>query len=110
MNRQAVLDVLNSLKAVDTNGGDDAYILVASSKKNLRKLNKVGVTNDVIYRYGDKETFCILALAFTEGYADDFRDGKLVFAGSNPELLKELLSACTCEDHECCPDYSPDEN
>ncbi|AUM66337.1 hypothetical protein C0R09_18440 [Brevibacillus laterosporus] len=28
------------------------------------------------------------------------------------QIMKEngLLSACTCEEHECCPDCSPDEN
>nr|WP_162305343.1 hypothetical protein [Brevibacillus laterosporus] len=48
MNRQAVLDVLNSLEVVDMNGGEDAYILVDSSKENLKKLNEVGVTDDYV--------------------------------------------------------------
>lgn len=90
MNRQAILDVLNSLEAVDTIGGVEAYILVDSSKENLRKLNEVGVTDEVIFRYGDKETFCILALAFSEGYADGYSNGKLFFAGLNNFRIEDI--------------------
>ncbi|GED55750.1 hypothetical protein [Brevibacillus borstelensis] len=78
MNRQAVLDVLNSLEVVDQIGGESPYILVANNEENRMKLNAVGVTDETITRYGDDETFCILALAFSEGYADEYRDGKLV--------------------------------
>lgn len=88
MNKQAILDVLNSLEVIETNGGDDAYILVANSEENCRKLNAVGVTDETIMRYGDDETFCILALAFSEGYADEYRDGKLVLWGPIDDELR----------------------
>lgn len=79
MDRKKVLDVLNSLKVVEFNGGDEPYILVENSSSNREKLNAVGVSNEVIDKYGDEETFCILALAFSEGYANDYLDGKLVY-------------------------------
>ncbi|MDF2854337.1 MAG: hypothetical protein K0Q87_188 [Neobacillus sp.] len=42
--RQAVLDVMNSLPVIETNGGEDAYyILVANNEENREKLNAVGV-------------------------------------------------------------------
>lgn len=76
--KQKVLDVLNDLEVVEQNGGEDAYILVANNEENRKKLNKVGVSDKVINQYGDEETFCILTLAFSEGYADLFDKGKFV--------------------------------
>ena len=79
INKQAVLDVLNSLKVIDRQGGDDAYILVKNSPENRAKLKALGVTDDQINGYGDSETFCILALAFGDGYANDYESGNLVW-------------------------------
>lgn len=79
MNRQAVLDVLNSLEVVDQIGGESPYILVANNEENRMKLNAVGVSDETIRKYGgDDEFVCILALAFHGGYADDYKDGKFV--------------------------------
>lgn len=79
MNKQAVLDVLNSLEVAEINGGEDAYILVANNEENRMKLNAVGVSDETIRKYGgDDEFVCILALAFHGGYADDYKDGKFV--------------------------------
>ncbi|MCC2248942.1 hypothetical protein JUJ52_03085 [Virgibacillus sp. AGTR] len=75
--KQEVLDVLNDLEVIESNGGEDAYILVKNNKENQAALHHVGVDTETISRYGDEETFCILALAFGEGYANDFRNGKL---------------------------------
>jgi hypothetical protein len=78
---------------VEMNGGDDAYILVENSEENRKKLNAVGVTDETITRYGDDKTFCILALAFNEGYADEYRDGKLVLWGPiDDELRSRVLN------------------
>lgn len=85
MSRQAICDVLNSLEVIEQQGGDDAYILVANNKTNRVKLAAVGVPLDKINLYGDGESFCILALAFGEGYASDYRDGRL-FAGEPSNL------------------------
>jgi len=81
MSRQSILDVLNSLEVVEEDGGDNAYILVENSIENRAKLNAVGVTDEQIMAFGDEETFCILALACHEGYADGYQDGKLVDRG-----------------------------
>lgn len=72
MNRQSVCDVLNSLEVIEKQGGEDAYILVANNNENRTKLNAVGVFSDILGKYGDEEHFCILALAFGEGYADEY--------------------------------------
>lgn len=122
--KQKVLNVLNGLEVIETNGGDDAYILVASSSENLEKLNEVGVSIELALKYGDEETFCILALAFGEGYADEWEDGKLIvhysrfavhntsthdvdFYDSYDEALEayEEIKECIFED-----DVSGDEN
>ena len=69
---------LNSLEVVESQGGDDAYLLVANSPENRAKLNAVGVTDEQINGYGDEETFCLLALAFDLDFADEIdTDGKL---------------------------------
>ena len=78
MSRQSILDVLNSLEVVEQDGGDNAYILVENSIENRAELNAVGVTDEQILGAGNDETFCILALAWNEGYADGYADGKLV--------------------------------
>jgi hypothetical protein len=78
VNRQAVLDVLNGLDVIEACGGDEPYILVENSEENREKLRAVGVQPERLRYYGDDETFCILALAFGDGYANGFRDGKLV--------------------------------
>lgn len=70
-----VLEVLNGLEIVEE--GAEGYILVENSKEVHEKLNALGVTSETINKYGDHETFCIITLAFTEGYANDFVEGKL---------------------------------
>lgn len=82
MEKQEVLNVLNSLEVIERQGGEDCYILVANNEENRANLNAVGVTDDEIKAAGDDGTFCILALAFNCGrYADEYRDGKLILWG-----------------------------
>lgn len=76
IDKNKVLDVLNSLEVVEE--GSEGYILVENSPEVHEKLNALGVASKTINKYGDEETFCIIALAFTEGYANEFVDGKLV--------------------------------
>lgn len=87
MDKQAVLDVLNSFEVVDQNGGDDAYILVDNNDINRSKLHEVGVTDKEIHDAGDNETFCILALAMNGKYADDY-EGKLILWGPIDDTLR----------------------
>lgn len=70
MENQKILDVLNSLEVIEKQGGEDSYMLVENNEENRKQLNDVGISNEVIAKYGDNERFCILALAFGEGYAD----------------------------------------
>ncbi len=84
MSKQVILDVLNSLPVIDSNGGDDAYILVANTQEVRERLAAAGVVSaandpDVLGRYGDEDEFCILAFAFGDGYANDYQGGKLVW-------------------------------
>jgi hypothetical protein len=76
--KQRVLDVLNNLEWIETNGGDEAYILVENSEENHKQLNAVGITSEIINQYGDEETFCALSLAFSEGFCDIYECGKLI--------------------------------
>jgi hypothetical protein len=92
MNKQSILDVLNSLEVIEQQGGEDCYILVANNEENRAKLNAVGVSNETILKHGDEETFCILALAFNEGYCDEYKDGKLVLWGPIDELRQRVLN------------------
>jgi len=78
MNKQAVLDVLNSLDVIEQQGGEDCYILVANSEENRSKLNAVGISDETIRKYGDHETFCILSLAYGERYCDEYQNDKLI--------------------------------
>lgn len=82
MDKQAVLDVLNSLEVVEQQGGEDSYMLVDNTEETRKKFNAVGVTDDEIYAVGDDTSFCILALAFSgKKYADDYENGKFVLWG-----------------------------
>lgn len=91
MNKQAVLDVLNSLEVVERNFGEDAYILVEDNESNRSKLHEVGVSDLEIDAAGDGDTFCILSLAFNCGeYADDCKDGKLILWERN-KTINELV-------------------
>ncbi len=80
MENQKVCDVLNSLEVVHEEGGDHAASLVEASAENLKKLESVGIDRKTALKYGDtNETeFCILALGFSENYADGIEKGKLV--------------------------------
>lgn len=92
MNKQAIIDVLNSLKVVETNGGDDAYILVENNEENRSKLIEVGVTELEINAVADGETFCLLALAFNCGeYADAYKDGKFILWGPIDDELRNRV-------------------
>ncbi|HEY8444690.1 MAG TPA: hypothetical protein VIK94_01025 [Bacilli bacterium] len=86
INAQKVLDVLNNLEVIEANGGDDPYLLVENNKKNRNKLNEVGINNETINLYGDDETFCILALAFNEGYADWYFNRKFFKSQNDIEI------------------------
>lgn len=77
-NNEHILAVINSLEVIETNGGDEAYVLVENNEENQKALNEVGILTETITKYGDEEMFCILALAFSEGYCDLYDGNKLI--------------------------------
>ncbi|RJX40953.1 hypothetical protein D3P09_02745 [Paenibacillus pinisoli] len=88
MNHEAILNVLNSLEVIEQQGGEDSYILVANNEVNRSRLAAVGVPAEKMVYYGDDETFCILALAFGERYADEFVNGYLIKWGPIDDSLR----------------------
>jgi hypothetical protein len=76
--KQKVLNILNSMEVVESNGGEEAYILVENNEENQELLKQAGISLETALKYGDEETFCILALAQCEGYADLYDGSKLV--------------------------------
>lgn len=84
--KQRVLQVLDGLDVMETNEGEDAYILVKNSEKHHKLLNDVGVSSETINKYGDNETFCILSLAFGEGYCDLYERGRFIAFDKSVEI------------------------
>lgn len=84
--KQKVIDALNSLEIIETNGGDEAYALFENNEENRAILNEVGISDDVINGYGDEETSCIIAIGFGEGYADLYDGNKLIVFEENVEI------------------------
>jgi len=77
MKNQEVLNVLNNLDILEQSGGEEPYALVEINGEVEDQLNSVGISIDSAKKYGDDETFCILALAFSEGYAIWYDGDKL---------------------------------
>ncbi len=90
---QSILDALNGMEVVESQGGEDAYMLVDNSVENRAKLNAFGITDEKINGYGDENTFCILALAFDMGFADGINtDGKL-FRATDKERAQIIIES-----------------
>lgn len=103
MDRQKVLDVLNSLKVIETQGGDMPYILVENNEHNIKLLNSVGINEDIIYKYNNKDDDCIdiLGIALGEEYANHYVNGKLVWSKQiekimmfEDEIIKFISNKC----------------
>lgn len=89
--KQAILDVLNSLEVTDSQGGESAYAMVDNNEEVRQRLAVVGVDAETIRQYGDDESFCILALAYSEGYCDEYRNGQLVLWGPIDDDLRQRV-------------------
>lgn len=85
--KQRVLKVLNGLDVFEENGGEEAYMLVHYNEENRGVLNDVGITDETMLKYGDESSFCILSLAFIEGYCDIY-DGNELIAFENSVSLE----------------------
>ncbi len=77
MKNKEVLNVLSNLDVSEQSGGEEAYALVEINDEVVDQLDSVGIDIDTAKKYGDDETFCILALAFSEGYANWYDGDKL---------------------------------
>lgn len=99
--KQHVLSVLNGLEVIETNGGDEAYIIVENNEENHKQLNAVGVSSEIINKYGDEETFCILTLAFSEGYCDIYDGNKLIAFDKSVEVEVEKGKSVVFYKHDC---------
>ncbi|EFV74453.1 hypothetical protein HMPREF1013_05333 [Bacillus sp. 2_A_57_CT2] len=86
MNKKEIAAVLNSFEVIESGGGEEAYALVANTEENREQLNAVGVPNEVINGYGDKETFCILSMGFSEGYIDLYDGEKVIVFDESVEI------------------------
>ncbi|MEI2284990.1 hypothetical protein [Paenibacillus polysaccharolyticus] len=93
MDKQSILDVLNSLEVVDQQGGDDAYMIVDVTPEMLTRLAEVGVSKETVLNYGDEESTCILALAFGENYANFYYKGLVNWPQEAVDLIEEMDSA-----------------
>lgn len=65
-----VLDVINSLEVEEYGTADSPYMLVENNEENRSKMQAVGVSEQTLLKYGDDEFFCIVALSYSEGYAN----------------------------------------
>ncbi|WGV60122.1 hypothetical protein QIH01_02990 [Brevibacillus brevis] len=65
--------------------------MVENSEEIRKKLNAVGVADEVINRYGDDEAFDVLALAFAEGYTDYYEKGQFVLWGPIDDELRHRV-------------------
>lgn len=87
--RKKVVDALNSLEIIESQGGEEGYAIFEINDENRATLNAVGLTDDVIHSYGDDETSCILAIGFGEGYADLYTGNELIVYEEKVELELE---------------------
>lgn len=77
--RERALNFLNQMEVIEINGGEEAYALVENNERNRNLLTEAGIPLDTALKYGDEETFCIIALACSEGYATWYTGEKLIY-------------------------------
>jgi|GEM_PF-4084056 len=90
MEQAKVLEALETLEIVEMQGGEDAYILVDFNNENRETLHAVGVTDEMMLKYGDESSFCILALAYNEKLAVNYKPKTRKFTPYHPDPLQRL--------------------
>ena len=89
--RQRILDALNQMDVIESGGGEDAYVLVENNKENRQILTDAGIPLKTALKYGDDDNLCILALAFSEGYATWYTGSKLIYHDVSVNDIREHL-------------------
>lgn len=77
--RKRALYFLNQMEVIEENGGDSAYAIVENNEENRQLLQEAGIPLETALKYGDGETFCIIALACSEGYATWYNGSELIY-------------------------------
>lgn len=81
MDKDKVLEYLNTLEISYWEDGEDVALLVQTNEKMLNDLEKLGVNRKEFLRYGDDGEICILSYACDKNIAYGF--------DSNLKLVKE---------------------
>jgi hypothetical protein len=77
--RERALHFLNQMEVIESQGGEETYALVENNEESRYLLTEAGIPLETALKYGDEETFCIVALACSEGYATWYTGDKLIF-------------------------------
>lgn len=77
--RERALNYLNQMEVIESQGGEEAYALVENNEENRYLLTEAGIPLETALKYGGGDTFCILSLACSEGYATWYTGAKLIF-------------------------------
>lgn len=75
--RKESLNILSNIPIVEKITGDNPGILVRNNEENRQILEDLGVSEkgeseEIILKYGDFDTFCLLNLAIGEGLAKGY--------------------------------------
>lgn len=86
--RNRALHFLNQMEVIEENGGEEAYALVENNEENRLLLQEAGIPLETALRYGDEDTFCIISLAISEGYATYYTGDKLIYHDISVDGIK----------------------
>lgn len=79
MNNPGIVDMLNNLELADESyGEDESYMLVDITDEVVNEFEAWGYVRADLEKYGDEDSFCVLAFAADKGYANYVKGGKLI--------------------------------
>lgn len=76
--KPSTIDIINSIEIIEKQGGDDAYILIADSEENRKKLRTAGLNDHQIEECACNGTIDLLWIVAVHAIADDYKDGKFI--------------------------------
>ncbi len=91
--KERALHFLNQMEILESQGGDNAYALVENNEENRYLLTEAGIPIETALKYGDDKTFCIIALACGEGFANWY-DGTKLSYNAKPHFKVCLHKKC----------------